>query len=107
MTASPPRYKLEDAPGEAEALSLLARSGWSVENSPLHEVKLSIYASFGLEINTSSLTQPHHVNPGPELASLVQVDLVAVGQVLPVITVFVSYQSEIIIDHWVLGVIGI
>ena len=94
MTANPPRYKLQHAPGEAVALRLLARSGWSIENSPLHEVKVSNCASFGLEINTLSLTQPRHVNPGPELASLVEVDLVAVGVVLVVITVFVSCQSK-------------
>ena len=90
MTANPPGYKLQETPGEAVALSLLARSGRSVENSPLYELELSIYPSFYLEINTLSLTQPRHVNPRPELASLVQVDLVAVGEVLTVATVFIS-----------------
>ena len=90
MTASPPRYKLQHAPGETVALSLLTRPGWSVENSPLYQLKVSIQPSFGLEVNTLSLTQPRHVHPGPELASLMQVDLVAVGEVLDVITVFVS-----------------
>ena len=88
MTANPPRYKLQDTPGEAVALSLLARPGWSVENSPLYEVKVPIQPSLYLEINTLSLTQPRHVSPGPELASLMQVDLVAVRVVIVVITVF-------------------
>ena len=90
MTANPPRYKLEDAPGEAVALSLLARSGWIVENSPLHELKVSVQPSFYFEINILSLAQTRHVNPGPELASLMEVDLVAVGEVPDVITVCVS-----------------
>ena len=90
MTANPARYKLQDAPGEAVALSLLARSGWSVENSPLHELKVSHCVSVGLEINPLSLTQPRHVKTRPELASLVQVDLVAVGVVLFYITIFLS-----------------
>ena len=82
MTTNSLRYKLQDTPGEAVALSLLARPGWSVENSPLHQLKLSLQTSFGLEVNTLSLAQPRHVHPGPELASLVQVDLVAESEVL-------------------------
>ena len=56
----------------------------------LYQFKISIQPSFGLEINTVSLTQPRHINPGPELSSLVQEDLVAERAVLVVITVFVS-----------------
>ena len=90
MTANLLRYKLQHTPGEAVALILLAWAVRSVENFPLHEVKVSIQAGFYLEINTLSLTQPGHVNPRPELASLVQVDLVAKRAVLVVITVFLS-----------------
>ena len=97
MTANPARYKLQDAPGEAVALSLLARSGWSVENSPLHELKVSVQPSVGLEINTLSLTQSRHIHPGPELASLVQVDLVAESKVLRVTAVLVSCKSNRVI----------
>ena len=90
VTAHPPGYKLQQTPGEAVALLLLARSGWSVENSPLHEVKVSVHPSFGLEINTLSLTQPRHVHPGPELASLVQEDLVAVREVIVTVAICLS-----------------
>ena len=91
VTANPPRYKLEDTPGEAVALSLLARSGWSVENSPLYELKVSNCPSFGLEINTLSLTQPREVITGPELASLMQEHLVAEGEVIYATAVFISW----------------
>ena len=91
MTANTPRYKLQDTLGEAVALILLTRSGWSVENSPLYELKVSIQPGFGVEINTVSLTQPSHVNTRPELASIVQVDLVAESEVLRVAAVFISW----------------
>ena len=48
----------------------------------LHELKVSVHPSFGLEVNTLSLAQSRHVHPRPELASLVQVDLVAESKVL-------------------------
>ena len=91
VTANPARHKLQQTPGEAVALSLLTRSGWSVENFPLHEVKVPVHPSLYLEINALSLTQPGHVDPGPELTSLVQEDLVAVGQVLVVTALHVSW----------------
>ena len=91
MTASPPRYKLQHAPGETVALTLLTRSGWSVENFPLYEMKVSNQASFGLDINTLSLTKPCHVDSGPKLASLVQVDPIAESEVLWITAVFVSW----------------
>ena len=94
LTANPPRYKLEQTPGEAVVLILLARSGWSVENSPLHQPKVSVNPSVGLEVNTLGLTQPRDINPGPELASLVQEDLVAVREVLIIITIFVSLEIK-------------
>ena len=71
MTSNPPRYKLQNTPGEAVALILLTRSSWSVENSPLYEVKVSVQPSFYLEINTLSLAQSRQVNSGPELTPLV------------------------------------
>ena len=56
----------------------------------LYQFKMSVQPSFGLEINTLRLTQPRHINPRPELASLMQEDLVAVGVVLFTVTVLVS-----------------
>ena len=93
VTASPGRYKLQETPGEAVGLILLARSGGSVENSPLHQLKLSLQTSFGLEVNTLSLTQPRHVYSGPELTSLVQEDLVAKGEVLRATAAFVAWRK--------------
>ena len=78
MTANPARHKLQDTPGEAVALSLLTRSGWSVENFPLHEVKVPVHPSLYLEINALSLAQPRHVDPGPELSSLLVINHPAV-----------------------------
>ena len=91
VTAQPPCYKLQETPGETVALSLLTRSGWRVENSPLHQLEVAVQPSVGVEINTLSLTQPSHVNTRPELASLVQVDLVAESEVLGVAAVFISW----------------
>ena len=91
VTANPGREKLQETPGEAVALSLLTRPGWSVENSPLYQLKVSIQPSFGVEINTLSLAQPRHVHPGPELASLVQENLIAVRVVIFSITLWVSW----------------
>ena len=90
MTANPPRYKLQHALGEAVALILLAISGRRLEKSPLCEFKLSVHFGLGLEINTLSLTQPGDIHTRPELASLVQEDLVAVGEVLLTATIVVS-----------------
>ena len=55
-------------------------------------MKVSNQASFGLDINTLSLTQPCHVIARPELTSLVQEDLVAVREVVVTITVGLSYS---------------
>ena len=95
MTANPLRHKLQETPGEAVALSLLTRSGWSVKNSPLYELKVSGCESFGLEINTVSLTKTRHVNPGPKLASLMQEDLVAETEVHCVTTGLLSWRKLI------------
>ena len=97
VTADPGRYKLQHTLGEAVALSLLTRSGWRVENSPLHQLEVAVQPSVGVEINTVSLTQPSHVNTRPELASLVQVDLVAESEVLGVAAVLVSWWRTLII----------
>ena len=59
----------------------------------LHELKVSVHPSFGLEVNTLSLAQSRHVHPRPELASLVQVDGKAKGVVLVVPPGLVSCQS--------------
>ena len=59
-------------------------------NISLYQFKIPIYPSFGLEGNTLSLTQPRHINPRPELASLMQVDLVAESEVLHVTAGFIS-----------------
>ena len=56
----------------------------------LYQFEISVQPSFGLEINTVSLTQSRHINPGPELASLMQIDLIAVGVVLFTVAVLVS-----------------
>ena len=90
VTANTPRYKLQDTLGEAVALILLTRSGWSVENSPLYELKVSVHSSFGLEINTVRLTQPRQVITRPKLASLMQEHLVAVSEVVVTITIWLS-----------------
>ena len=91
VTANTPRYKLQDTLGEAVALILLTRSGWSVENSPLYELKVSVHPSFGLEINTVRLTQPRQVITRPKLASLMQEHLVAESEVICVTAVFISW----------------
>ena len=84
VTANLPCYKLQHTLGEAVGLSLLTRSDGRVENSPLYQLKVSIQPGFCLQINALSLTQSGHVQPGPELASLVQVDRIAIGEVLRV-----------------------
>ena len=62
----------------------------------LHELKVSVHPSFGLEINILSLAQPRHVNPGPELASLVEVDGKAEGVVLVIPTGLVSCNDKLL-----------
>ena len=100
VTASTPGYELQETPGEAVALPplllLLLPAGrvFAVEGSPPDELELAGDESFSLDAETRSLAQSQHVNPRPELASLMQVNPVVVGEVPIVAALNITSQSD-------------
>ena len=98
VTASTPGYELQQTPGEAVALPplLLLPAGrvFALEGSPPDELELAGDESFSLDVETRSLAQSQHVNPRPELASLMQVNPVTIGVVPTVAALNIPSQSD-------------
>ena len=77
MTANSPGEELHHALGEAEGLLFNARPGLVVEDPPLHQLEFPHHEPLGLDVDHLGLAESLQGETGPELASLVEVDLVA------------------------------
>ena len=94
VTSHSSRHKVHDTPCEAEVPILYARCGRRVASSPQDVGELSHNFSLNVDVHSVGLAQSAHVDTGPELVPLVQVNVEAVSEVSVVIAVSVSYQDK-------------